>query len=910
MKLFELKDNWLQKCDDFRPSAFWFWNGNMNTARMTEVVEEMAKANIREFLIHPVHGMEVEYLSEEYFEKYRFALKLAKKHNMKVWVYDEFGWPTGAAGGLFLRKYPEHKMWYLAFSKDENGNVECHPEQVERIQDNVVGSPWTKGEGGYLDTLSDEAVKCFIDMTYERTRVECGDLFSLIRGYFTDEPSCLMNNNSNHPHYWNTIGMPWSPKFPAKFKEMHGYDVEPHYLELADDNPSKLKDDYWATVKEMFVNAYYKQIGDWCEDHGVYLTGHAGEDAAITQIRYSGDLWQCMKHMQEPGIDHLCWGSGAEGEPDHRFFDHVIIPSMARHLGRKRVYCEAFGVGDFNLRLGEMLKKTYQMGINGINDIALMGFQQSLDGIRKHLYWPPLFMEAPWWDYFGVYRDGTARSVGLTHFGERKHKYAVMFPQKHLQDASMFLLTGNDIASKFIISIGKTIYEAGETFEYVFGDMLKDAKVENGKIKFPYAEYDAVIMPSDITYFDFELEDAKALISKGANILNKSQKQVEKIIKDKQPSIINTLNIYPLPEFLRVYKFDFEDGQLFAVRNSSNEIFDVNISSKVGGFLSLWDPITGDIFDINNNFKKELTGFDTLFITLTKDKLSDIPYEEFKISDEIKNKWTAKACPENMVRPSKLKFEHKEKGWMKPVDSLILHHFHDYKKPTGLPKDFYGYTHIPFKAEFDILNKDHSLGVLFEKDHLDKLFINNKEVNLDNLTSMPIWDQSCVKVSINEYLKKGKNHISGVLKFPEFQTTVRNENFLGLNYVMPCADIAVCGNFMYLEDKIDTSKNTIKIPCDFKTDGYQDLDGKLILEADVNFKNPTKGIKIDLIDLECVEVLVDNKSIGVNIINPYIYKADISAGVHNVKIIITSNSANILTQPRSWGIKSIHTLKK
>ena len=58
---------------------------------MREVVREMAaNEDTREFLIHPVHGMEVEYLSNEFFRLLPLCPKSAKEHNLKVWVYDEY----------------------------------------------------------------------------------------------------------------------------------------------------------------------------------------------------------------------------------------------------------------------------------------------------------------------------------------------------------------------------------------------------------------------------------------------------------------------------------------------------------------------------------------------------------------------------------------------------------------------------------------------------------------------------------------------------------------------------------------------------------------------------------------------------------------------------------------------------
>ena len=318
MTLAALSRNWTEHSADFRPSAFWFWNADMDTARIEQMIEEMSKCGLREILIHPIYPMEVEYLSAEFFDLYRFSLGLARDRGIKVWIYDEYGWPSGNAGGKLLREHPEHRGWILQFCCDSNGVMHAEPAQSERVLDNTVGASWAGGESGYVDTLSVDAMRCFIDLTHERFFRECGEFFGdVVVGFFTDEPVTMMGPWDGLNHGFGAIGMPWTPALPARFLESFGYSIESRYTELVGDGPSQAKADYWHIVKSMYTEAYHKQIGDWCRAHGVKYSGHVGEDWPLQQVRYSGSVYQCLSEMDEPGIDYL-------GDGPDLSFGHAI----------------------------------------------------------------------------------------------------------------------------------------------------------------------------------------------------------------------------------------------------------------------------------------------------------------------------------------------------------------------------------------------------------------------------------------------------------------------------------------------------------------------------------------------------------------------------------------------------------
>ena len=94
---------------DMSAKPLFFWNVPLE--EMTE--EEMREIVRRSFEESGYSGFGIlpywmdGYLSERYFELYEAALDEGSKYGMKFSLYDENGFPSYTAGGLFAAKYPE-----------------------------------------------------------------------------------------------------------------------------------------------------------------------------------------------------------------------------------------------------------------------------------------------------------------------------------------------------------------------------------------------------------------------------------------------------------------------------------------------------------------------------------------------------------------------------------------------------------------------------------------------------------------------------------------------------------------------------------------------------------------------------------------------------------------------------------
>jgi hypothetical protein len=70
-------------------------------------LDEFKKQGSRQVFIHPRPGLVTEYLSDEWFELYRYSVDKARELGMKVWIYDENSYPSGFAGGHVPDQMPE-----------------------------------------------------------------------------------------------------------------------------------------------------------------------------------------------------------------------------------------------------------------------------------------------------------------------------------------------------------------------------------------------------------------------------------------------------------------------------------------------------------------------------------------------------------------------------------------------------------------------------------------------------------------------------------------------------------------------------------------------------------------------------------------------------------------------------------
>lgn len=349
---------------EYRGIPFWSWNGKLEPEKLRRQIRSFRELGFGGFFMHSRVGLKTPYLGKEWFDCIRASIDEAKKQSLTPYLYDEDRWASGAAGG-FVTRDPRYRAWIL-YLRIHSGTA--HPNSFgfwsARLNGSAAyglhrGAP-APGETGfelfaeeepcsdwfngftYLDMLNPEAVKRFIEITYERYYRELGaDFGSTVPAVFTDEPHYWRYGNGVQLPYPDSTTAAWTPRLPELFRERFGYELADHLPELFYDCPdrpqSPARYHYWRLLTELFVDSFSKQVGAWCGRHNIALTGHLlWEDAPSTQTRCVGASMRHYPHMQIPGIDQLT-------EYAQLYDACKQLSSAARQFNRPRRISEIYG---------------------------------------------------------------------------------------------------------------------------------------------------------------------------------------------------------------------------------------------------------------------------------------------------------------------------------------------------------------------------------------------------------------------------------------------------------------------------------------------------------------------------------------------------------------------------------------
>jgi hypothetical protein len=446
---------------EFRGAPFWAWNGKLDAEELKRQIRTMNRMGLGGFFMHARVGLDTPYLSEEWFDLIRTCVDEAERNGMKAWLYDEDRWPSGAAGGL-VTKDPQYRARTLVMTTLEKpGDLDWNDSTIAAFTAKIDGvvasnvkslkrgerpasiaagesllklevmlndtSRWYNGYT-YLDTLSHEAVRKFIDVTHKAYLERFGsDFGTRIPGIFSDEP----NHGGKLPKGGGWSGdradsLPWTGKLPEVFLKRYGYDLLPRLLELYFDlegEPvSQARWHYHDCVTHLFSDAFMRQIGEWCGEHNIQFTGHVlEEDTLSSQANMVGSTLRCYEHMQAPGMDLLT-------EHWRVFATAKQVSSVARQFGRKWRISETYGCTGWDFPFaGHKALGDWQAAC-GINLRCQHLAWYTMLGEAKRDYPAAIFYQSPWADSYAKVEDYFGRVQAVMSKGEEVRDLLVIHP--------------------------------------------------------------------------------------------------------------------------------------------------------------------------------------------------------------------------------------------------------------------------------------------------------------------------------------------------------------------------------------------------------------------------------------------------------------------------------------------------
>jgi hypothetical protein len=272
------------------------------------------------------------------------------------------------------------------------------------------------------DLLNPQAIACFIRLVYDRFYREFGVHFGkTVRAIFTDEPALLgrprerglVAGTTGILEYVNaTLGYDFTPHLPCLW-----YEDEP--------DADRYRRDYHRAIQARLEETYYRPLSEWCEAHGVALTGHPAEPDAIGQQRY----------LRIPGQD-IVW---RYIEPDHPSALEGAQSTQAKcassamiHLGRRRNGNEFCGAYGHDFTFDEMRWLTHWLLVRGCNLLMPHAFYYSVRGPRIDERPPDVGPNSAWWGRFGPFADACRRLCWLNTDSRHVCHIAILGRSDHL----------------------------------------------------------------------------------------------------------------------------------------------------------------------------------------------------------------------------------------------------------------------------------------------------------------------------------------------------------------------------------------------------------------------------------------------------------------------------------------------
>lgn len=497
---------WRNPPVEYRPAPFWVWNETQEPPELVRQIREMKARGFGGFFMHARVGLKTRYLGEEWFEHVRLCTAEAERLGMQAWLYDEDRWPSGYAGGKIAQV---EDLDYAAQA------LACYEQAGER-RFVVERAPQTAEFNGAaaVDVLNPEVIAAFLQLTHEQYARVIGDQFGrAVPGSFTDEPSYVP---WGHPHLFGTV--PWTGRLEEEFAARRGYALRPHLAQLFFDEGDfrKVRLDFYRTVTELFVEAFTRQIYDWCEARGLVSTGHMMmEDNLLHQVRAVGAAMPHYEWMQMPGIDHL--GNGV--------LDSPLLPkqcaSVASQLGGRRMLSELWGGSGWETRLADLKPAgdwDLALGVNLVNQHLAY---YSIRGRRKRDYPAGCCYQVPGYDLYQAFNDYWARlSYALTR-GRAERRVLLLHPQQSAWALYTPLEPGP--AEALDARWQELTTQLLQTQrDYDLGDEMileRHARVESGKLVVGEMTYSAVVVPSAETWSATTLHLLQELVAQGGLVV-------------------------------------------------------------------------------------------------------------------------------------------------------------------------------------------------------------------------------------------------------------------------------------------------------------------------------------------------------------------------------------------------------
>ena len=610
-----------------RLAPFWFWNCGMDEDLIRRQVQQMARAGCGGFFIHPRQGMTLPYLSKTYFARVRLAVEEAQKRGLEVWLYDEYPYPSGIAGGLVTANHPEFRARVLDKHDFNARGGETVRQEFELGR--VVCALAYPLRNGKVDWGEGMDLRAEIGVVLTREQFwywPMGHIPTNEKRFMADEGRLVLSWNPPPGEWQICVGIEreqrgfkyydcfFDPlasgaaeefialtheRYAAALGEFFGETIvgiftdeteppawSPHLESALEPKllPALWRDDHpraaQARVRwreralELFRARWEEPIGAWCRAHHLIW-------GAEKPTWRPAQFWNVAQPATDAGHRRL----PAPPEPltaDLRANARAAI-AAAEACGTEEVRCECFHSLGWGATLQDQKWACDWLAAQGVNRFTPHAFYATSSGLKKHDAAPSFFAENPYWPHFGLLADYVARLSLAMSAGRERARVAVVHPTE-------MLWSGDASARADYEQLINELLAHHVQFHIVDARSLSEATARAGALEIGRARYETVVFfGADST----EIEAARrAAVGAGLAII---EAENWRELAASNPLQLRDENAGELPAVWTLWR-ETQSQQLLFFANTGGQKIEarVRVRADVAGW-QIWSLERGEI---------------------------------------------------------------------------------------------------------------------------------------------------------------------------------------------------------------------------------------------------------------------------------------------------------------------------
>ena len=576
----------------------------------------------------------------EAWKRLNDAVAACEKAGVRVWLYDEAGFPSGTAGGLTLREHPEAESLGLVLARVpvprkyfkkpegtekvlclfEEGKNTCAVCTVRLFEGTAAEANYGRK---YINIADGRGVDAFLRNTYDRYAKNVADFATRIDAIFTDEPALMEMyiDWKPYPDGHKYAAVSWAEGLDERFLKHHGYNLLPRIRDLfeGEDETARLtRIHYRQTLAAAVADAWFCKIAGWCGEHGVCSAGHTeNEEFIYEHVACYGNLFETLEYQDILGSDVL--RGSYERYMSYYFIGQKFVGSLARIRGKSRFIMNEF------CPLEEQFGAQSDLTDDNVIAVFNMLWMSGVNYINSYLDEKKLENPSAVSDYIG--RMGAALYCAV-----HDAKIGIYYPVETIQAKYLPLKTPAylEYRSREKSDIGLiedelrnlclSVWKSGRDFDFVDAKAIESAKVENGVLYIGEMAFGVLIFSGTEVLPLSVLKKIRLFEQNGGKVIWTGRKPMHGVTKEEGAEIrryAETVRLSPTPARDAAASVGYgdiweSDRELFVspfLKNGkrlymliNNQPQPANVKLLKEKKMKLADPSTGEIREIGIRF--------------------------------------------------------------------------------------------------------------------------------------------------------------------------------------------------------------------------------------------------------------------------------------------------------------------